>query len=114
MRTSILFAAFLMLLTACGNNQSEKNEEPSRDVKQYSIDQFYKSSEVFGGDISFDDKKMLVTSNENGIFNVYQIDIAGGQKQALTNSAKESVFANSYVPGSTHLIYNSDKGGNGY
>lgn len=112
MRTSILFAAFLMLLTACGNNQSEKNEEPSRNVKQYSIDQFYKSSEVFGGDISFDDQKMLVTSNENGIFNVYQIDIAGGQKQALTSSAKESVFANSYIPGSTNLIYNSDKGGN--
>jgi dipeptidyl aminopeptidase/acylaminoacyl peptidase len=84
----------------------------ARNVKQYTIDQFYKSSEVFGGDISADDKKMLVTSNENGIYNAFEIDIASGQKKALTGSVRESIFASSYVPGTTNIIYNSDKGGN--
>ena len=101
------------LLIACNtNNSSEKKEQTARDVKQYSIDQFYKSADVFGGDISDDDKKMLVTSNENGIYNAYEIDMASDEKRALTNSSKESIFANSYVPGTTNIIYSSDKGGN--
>ncbi len=101
------------LLAACNtNNSSEKKEQAGPDVKQYSIDQFYKSSDVFGGDISDDDKKMLITSNGNGIYNAYEIDMASGKKRALTNSSKESIFTNSYVPGTTNIIYSSDKGGN--
>jgi dipeptidyl aminopeptidase/acylaminoacyl peptidase len=112
MKIIFILASFSILFAGCNNNTSEKKEETSRNVTQYSIDQFYKSSEVFGGAISGDNKKMLVTSNENGIFNVYEIDIANGLKQALTSSAKESIFANSYVPGTTNIIYNSDIGGN--
>jgi dipeptidyl aminopeptidase/acylaminoacyl peptidase len=113
MRTLLLSISFLVWLSACNNNNTAgENEEAPKEVKQYTIEQFYKSSEVFGGDISSDDKKMLVTSNENGIYNVYEIDIASGQKQAITKSDKESMFANSYVPGTTNIIYNSDKGGN--
>ncbi len=112
MKSIFLFTSLTILLTACNNKTSEKKEKAPRDVKQYTIDQFYKSSEVFGGDISADDKKMLVTSNENGIYNVYEIDIASGQKKALTSSDKESIFGNSYVPGTINIIYNSDNGGN--
>jgi len=113
MKTFFTIIAFSLLLVACNsNNTSEGKETAPREVKQYTIDQFYKSSEVFGGDISDDDKKMLVTSNENGIYNAYEIDIASAQKRALTNSSKESMFANNYVPGTTNIIYSSDKGGN--
>ena len=111
MRTLLSSISILILLSACNNTAGEKEEAP-KEVKQYTIEQFYKSSEVFGGDISSDDKKMLVTSNESGIYNIYEIDIASGQKQAITNSAKESMFANGYVPGTTNIIYNSDQGGN--
>ncbi|HET9744305.1 MAG TPA: S9 family peptidase [Chitinophagaceae bacterium] len=110
MRSILGLMGFLVLVSACNNTASEK-EAVSKEVKQYTIEQFYKSSEVFGGVISGDDKKMLVTSNESGIYNVYEIDIASGQKQAITNSDKESIFANSYVPGTTNIIYSSDKGG---
>jgi len=113
MRTLLISISFLVWLSACNsNNTAGENEDAPKEVKQYTIEQFYKSSEVFGGDISSDDKKMLVTSNESGIYNVYEIDIASGQKQAITKSDKESIFANSYVPGTTNIIYNSDKGGN--
>jgi dipeptidyl aminopeptidase/acylaminoacyl peptidase len=113
MKTFFTIIAFSLLLLACNsNNKSERKETAPHEVKQYTIDQFYKSSEVFGGDISDDDKKMLITSNENGIYNAYEIDIASRQKRALTNSSKESIFANNYVPGTTNIIYSSDKGGN--
>jgi len=113
MRTLLLSISLLVFLSACNNNNTaSENKEAPKEVKQYTIEQLYKSSEVFGGDISGDDKKMLVTSNESGIYNIYEIDIASGQKQAITKSDKESIFANSYVPGTTNIIYNADKGGN--
>jgi len=113
MRTLLLSISLLVFLSACNNNNTaSENKEALKEVKQYTIEQLYKSSEVFGGDISGDDKKMLVTSNESGIYNIYEIDIASGQKQAITKSDKESIFANSYVPGTTNIIYNADKGGN--
>jgi len=113
MRTLLLSIILLVFLSACNNNKTAgENKEAAKEVKQYTIEQLYKSSEVFGGDISGDDKKMLVTSNESGIYNIYEIDIASGQKQAITKSDKESIFANSYVPGTTNIIYNADKGGN--
>ena len=107
--------ALLLLFFAAGCQEQPKSleEEPAaRSVSQYSIEQFYKSSEVFGGAFTTDDAKLLVTSNESGIFNAYEIDIASGQKTARTNSTKESVFASSYVPGTHDFIYSSDKGGN--
>ena len=104
-----LFYLFpVVFLFACGDN--DKSEQP-RDVKQYTIEQFYKSIQVGGGSFSSDDAKLLFNSNESGIYNVYEIDIASGQKKALTRSAKESVFAAGYVPGTTNFIYSADKGG---
>lgn len=104
----LLYALPAVLFFSC--NTSDTTETP-RDVKQYSIEQFYKSTQVGGGSLSTDDSKLLVSSNESGIFNVYEIDIASGQKKPLTSSTKESVFANDYVPGTTHFIYSADKGG---
>lgn len=105
----ILYFSSIALLVACNNGT---DSDQTKEIKQYSIEQFYKSSQAMGGFISTDDSKLLLTSNESGIFNVYEINITSGQKKELTHSTKESVFANDYVPGSAHSIYSSDKGGN--
>jgi dipeptidyl aminopeptidase/acylaminoacyl peptidase len=104
----IFYLLLVVFAISCGGN--DKSEQP-REVKQYSIEQFYKSTQVGGGSFSSDDAKLLVNSNESGIYNVYEIDIASGEKKALTRSTKESVFAADYVPGTTYFIYSADKGG---
>jgi dipeptidyl aminopeptidase/acylaminoacyl peptidase len=104
-----LLALPVILLFSCTSN--DETTPAPREVKQYSIEQFYKSTQVGGGSISSDDSKLLVSSNESGIYNAYEIDIASGQKKALTNSTRESVFANDYVPGTSDFIYSADKGG---
>jgi dipeptidyl aminopeptidase/acylaminoacyl peptidase len=110
MKKLFLPIAFAGFLAAC---QEQAAKEPeARQVAQYTIEQFYKSSNTGGGAISSDDQKLLVSSNESGIYNAYEIDIASGQKKALTTSAKESIFGNDYIPGTTAFIYSSDKGGN--
>jgi Tol biopolymer transport system component len=105
----IFYYSSLALLCSCASNEKA---EQTREVKQYTIEQFYKSSQVGGGFFNSDDSKLLVNSNESGIYNAYEIDIASGQKKALTNSTNESIFGNDFVPGTGNFIYNSDKGGN--
>lgn len=81
-------------------------------VKQYSIEQFYENTRVGGGVFSEDEEKLLMSSDEPGIFNVYEIDINNGSKKQITHSKEDSFFAIDYVPGSEEIIYSADKGGN--
>ena len=102
----ILFMA--VALFAC----KQKPKEPERVVKQYTIDQFYKNKSVFGGQFNFDESKLLICSNESGIYNLYEINLADGTKRQVTNSTVESIFPVDYVPGTDQIIYSADKGGN--
>ena len=79
---------------------------------KYSIEQFYQNNRISGGAFSDDETKLLVRSNESGIFNVYEIDIASGEKTQKTFSEKESFFAIDYLPGTNQILYSADKGGN--
>ena len=67
-------ATFLFIL-ACTQTYSPK---------KYSIEQFYKNNSIIGGAFSDDENKLLVSSNESGIFNVYEIDIQSGEKTQKT------------------------------
>ncbi len=104
-----LIALLLLLLSAC---KQDKPAAPPREVKQYSIEQFYQTKSVGAGIFSPDEQKLLVHSNETGIFNLVEINIADGTQKALTSSTTESLFAIDYVPGSGEVLYFADKGGN--
>jgi dipeptidyl aminopeptidase/acylaminoacyl peptidase len=97
----------LLLLWACNSD----NTSAPKAVKQYSIEQFYKTTSVGSGVFSPDEQRLLVHSNESGIFNLYEINIADGTKKQLTNSTVESFFAIDYVPGTGEALYSADKGG---
>ncbi|WP_339785835.1 alpha/beta fold hydrolase [uncultured Imperialibacter sp.] len=82
-------------------------------VKTYSIEQFYKNINVSGGSFSPDESKMLVSTNETGIYNAYEIPVDGkGEKKQLTNSTVDSYFALSYFPNDERLLFTADQGGN--
>jgi dipeptidyl aminopeptidase/acylaminoacyl peptidase len=114
MNQNKLLLIAVIALASCKSGSENKAETDSspREVAQYSIEQFYKSSGIYGGSISSDDKTMLVGSNESGIFNAFEIDLATGQRTALTNSTGESIWVNDYVPGTRNILFSSDKGGN--
>ena len=94
-----------MAITSC-------KQEEVRQVKQYSIEQFYANTRYSGGAFSPDDTKLLINSDESGIFNLYEITIADGSKKALTQSTVESLYNVDYVPGTTSILYSADQGGN--
>ncbi len=104
MKTTSLFLLGLILIVSC-------TEKP-KEVKQYTIDQFYKNISMSGGVFSEDESKLLVSSDESGIYNVYEINIVDSSKKQLTFSTIESFIAVDYLPGSNNILYRADKGGN--
>lgn len=104
----LIFLFLGISIIAC-NPQVKKTETP---VQKYTIEQFYKNLKISGGSFSFDESKLLVTSNETGIFNLFNIPVDGSSYEQLTNSTVESIFAISYFPEDGRILYSADKGGN--
>ncbi len=95
----------LLLLLGCQSGDY-------RDVKQYTIEQFMNTKRIRGSSISYDEKTILFSSNQSGIYNAYTVPIEGGEAKALTDSKDNSVFALSFFPKDNRILYQSDKGGN--
>ena len=81
-------------------------------VKTYSIEQFYQNINISGGSFSPDESKILLSTNETGIYNLYEVPVGGGEKKQLTNSTVESYFAISYFPEDNRMLFTADEGGN--
>lgn len=109
MKKSLFLLTVLITAFSC---QPKPKEAAPRNVKKYSIEQFYANKAIGGGAFSPDESKLLVHGNETGIFNLYEINLADQSMTPLTKSTTESLFAVDYVPGTTDLLYSADKGGN--
>ena len=96
----------LVLLAACSGVPD------SKPVEKYTIEQFYKNKSIGGGQFNSEGTKLLVSSNETGIYNVYTLPVDGTAPTQLTNSTVESNFAVSFIPNSEKFIFSADKGGN--
>ncbi len=98
----------LLLLAAC---KPKSNEPAVRQPKKYNIEQFYGNISIGGGAFAPDETKILVNSNESGIYNLYEISISNQVSRQITQSKTESFFAIDYVPGTNQILYFADKGG---
>lgn len=98
----ILFASILLL--ACSRNGSKP--------ESYSMKQFMDIVSVTGGAFSPDEKRLLISSRETGIFNAVEIDLATGEQKQLTSSTTNAVMAEDYFPSDDRFLFVSDKGGN--
>ncbi|HAD11070.1 MAG TPA: S9 family peptidase [Saprospirales bacterium] len=108
MQKQVTMLLSVLAFAAC----KQDKPAPAREVKQYTIEQFYKTNATGAGIFSPDEQKMLVHSNESGIFNLQEINISDGSKRNLTQTIVESFFAIDYVPGTGEVLYSADKGGN--
>jgi dipeptidyl aminopeptidase/acylaminoacyl peptidase len=81
------------------------------EITRYSIEQFYDNLSIGGGSFSADEKKLLVSSNQTGIYNVFALNLDGSGEEQLTFSDEESYFAVSYFPEDDRFLYSADKGG---
>jgi dipeptidyl aminopeptidase/acylaminoacyl peptidase len=101
------FLLLLILTTAC-----KPHQRTAREVKDYTIRQFMSNNDMFGGDFSADESKILITSDKSGVFNAYMLPVAGGELVPLTRSDSTSIFAISFFPKDDRILFQSDNNGN--
>jgi dipeptidyl aminopeptidase/acylaminoacyl peptidase len=94
----------LALLIGCADAPVE--------VTNYSIEQFSDNISIGGGSFSADESKLLVSSDETGIYNIYSLNVDGSGKEQLTFSEKETFFGISWFPQDDRFLYSADQGGN--
>jgi hypothetical protein len=61
--------------------------------KRYTIEQFMATTSISGASFSKDEKQILFSSNESGIFNAYAMPVSGGKPVAMTRSSTDSTYA---------------------
>ena len=84
MKISFRLITPLMLVSmvlSCNSTQEEKGTP-----KQYTIRQFMDIVSLNGRAFSPDETKVLISTNETGIFNAEEINVSTGTKKVLTAS----------------------------
>jgi len=120
--TNALLALVATVVAGCGSSPATRPEAPApvaaaaaQPPQRYDARAFFTTT-TFGlaGSHAWspDDRQLLVQSDETGIFNVYALDLASGQRQALTTSAKDSTYAVSWFPDDGRVLFTADQGGN--
>jgi dipeptidyl aminopeptidase/acylaminoacyl peptidase len=97
------------LIAGCA---AEEGRIEARQVTQYTIEDFLGTTSIFGSSFSPDKTKILVSSDETGVYNAFAIPVDGSEPIQLTESTTDAVMAYSYFPEDERFIYGSDQGGN--
>ena len=115
-RKSIITCAVISLLSACSSTSGPENTVSTTTLsvpafEQYSAETFYDTVSVMGSDFSNNGKSILVSSDETGIFNLYEVDTTTGKKSQLTNNT-DTTRPVGYFPNDDRVLFTKDAGGN--
>ncbi|WP_203295126.1 alpha/beta hydrolase family protein [Maricaulis parjimensis] len=114
--------AVTALLTACqpANTASETDQAGSASetiVTRYDAATFHETTSFSmasssGFAWSADDSRILISSDETGVFNAYAVDPSSGDREALTASETNATYALSWFPDDDRAVVTADSGGN--
>jgi dipeptidyl aminopeptidase/acylaminoacyl peptidase len=121
--TSLLALPGLIVMAGCSDRQTS---EPAADpvatmpetaIPRYSASQFFNTKtyslpDPDGYAFSADESSILISSDQDGVFNAYALPIDGGDAVKLTDSDDNAIFAISYFPNDSRILYTYDQGGN--
>lgn len=122
----ILGSLLSLLLVGC--EQSQQDSAPLTDAakgskktyrvakaapfKQYSAEDFFKTTSVFGSSINHDATAVLVSSDQSGVYNAYKYPLDGSPSTQLTHSKSDAIYGVSWFPQDERILYTADQGGN--
>ncbi len=110
--SSLALALALPLAAQAPAPKPEAKAVAKRAPKAYTIDQFMATTSFGGADFSPDETRILLHSNQSGIFNAGTVDLRGGAFKPLTDSAKDSTYAVAFLPDGERVLVTRDQGGN--
>ena len=105
------------LLSACQPAETGTETADEVAVAQYDAATFHETTSFgmassSGFAWSADDSRILITSDETGVFNAYAVDPETGDREALTASETDATFALSWFPEDDRAVVMADSGGN--
>jgi len=111
MRRVLASVAFGAIIAAIGCGGADIEIARTAPSQTYTMEQFMKTVSIGGSSFNPDESKLLVSSNETGVFNVYELDLATGVRTAVTEG-DETTFAVAYLPDNGEILFARDQGGN--
>lgn len=92
-------------------SQAVEKVEQAQTLKQYDAETFFDTTSIMGSSFSPNGDKILVSSDESGIYSLYAVDIKTAKKTRLTDF-QDSTYAVRYFPNDERVIFTKDSGGN--
>ena len=84
----------------------------SRDVPHYDAKAFYETTTLRSISFAPEGDAVLFNSDQSGVFNAYQVPVAGGAATMLTDSKSDAITGVSFFPKDRRLVFEKDRGGN--
>ena len=87
--TRLWLLAAVTTALACSNRERADQHSAADSVftpTQYSVADLYRNTEYAGASLSAAADRILVSSNQSGVYNAYAIPVAGGEPEPLTHS----------------------------
>jgi len=116
----VLLAAVPLLLACSPSEDTETSVDPVAAAPaahaNYTAEAFFKTTSFSMAApspyaFSAENGDLLVTSDESGVFNAYRVDIASGERAALSSSQDSPIFAVSWFPEDDRFLFTQDGGG---
>lgn len=120
MKQLFIVPALALMLAACDSGQPTPSDDnaaateasaPKHSAQAFFDTTSFTSSSGAGHAFSPDNSKVLLTSDETGIFNAFAVDIASGSRTQLTNSTTSATFGITYFPADERILFTADGGG---
>ena len=100
------------LLVACSSEEAPSAAVPTFDAAVFHETTSFGLPPSGGHAFSAETGRILITSDETGVFNAYALDPENGERETLTASGDDAVFALSWFPGDDRVLVTADQGGN--
>ncbi len=110
-----LFVVHLGL--ACGGAPPPPPEAPQSpatapSAPRYDAKTFFETTSVSGASFSADGSRVLISSDQGGVFNAWAVAFETGEATQLTHSTSDAHFAVAWFPKDDRFLYSADQGGN--
>ncbi len=92
--------------------QARSAAKATKTARRYAIGQFMATTRFGDADFSADESRLLLSSNQSGVFNVYSVSVKGGALSPMTDSKTDTTTLVSAFPKDGRVLVARDQGGN--
>ncbi|WP_105255134.1 S9 family peptidase [Pseudoalteromonas sp. T1lg75] len=116
-----LAAALTLVLSGCQSGTSSTTQSQitapasvqatAPAMPTYSAETFFDTVSLRGNSFNHSGDKLLLSSDETGIYNLYEVKVSDGSRTQITD-AQDSTYSVGYFPNDDRILFRRDNGGN--